>query len=70
MATFHCAGTLISTILFGLITYFLVLIGVVRRSHLGPAPLVECMLYGKSALCLKALNVVHPLQYAKALSIR
>ena len=40
------AGTFISTILFGLATYFLVLIRVVKRSHLGPAPLVECMLYG------------------------
>ncbi len=58
----YCAGTFISTILFGLITYFLVLIGVVRRSHLGPAPLVECMLYGESAFCPKALNVEHPLQ--------
>jgi hypothetical protein len=41
------AGTFISTILFGLVTYFLVIIRVVKRSHLGPAPLVECMLYGK-----------------------
>ena len=41
------AGTFISTILFGLVTYFLVIIRVVKRSHLGPAPLVECMLYGE-----------------------
>ncbi|KAK9915576.1 hypothetical protein WJX75_001018 [Coccomyxa subellipsoidea] len=43
---FAVVGTLISTILFGLVTYLLMLMHVVKRSHLGTAPLVECMLYG------------------------
>ena len=33
--------------LFGLLTYGMVAIGIVRRSHLGNAPLIECMLYGE-----------------------
>ncbi len=44
---FAVVGTLVSTILFGLATYVLMLMHVVKRSHLGTAPLVECMLYGK-----------------------
>ena len=44
---FAVVGTLISTILFGLVTYLLMLMHVVKRSHLGTAPLVECMLYGE-----------------------
>jgi len=35
---------------FGLLTYFLLAIRVVRRSALGPAPLTECMLYGAARL--------------------
>lgn len=46
---FAVAGTLISTLVFGLLTYFLVIIHVVQRSALGPAPLTECMLYGADA---------------------
>jgi NhaP-type Na+/H+ or K+/H+ antiporter len=49
LSLFAVVGTLISTLLFGLATYFLVLIHVVRRSHLGTAPFVECMLYGERA---------------------
>lgn len=49
IAVFAVAGTLISTLVFGLLTYFLVIIHVVQRSALGPAPLTECMLYGADA---------------------
>ena len=49
IAVFAVAGTLISTLVFGLLTYFLVIIHVVQRSALGPAPLTECMLYGTDA---------------------
>ena len=44
---FAVVGTLVSTILFGLATYLLMLMHIVKRSHLGTAPLVECMLYGE-----------------------
>lgn len=50
IALFAVAGTLISTLVFGLLTYFLLAIRVVRRSALGPAPLTECMLYGAARL--------------------
>jgi NhaP-type Na+/H+ or K+/H+ antiporter len=36
----------LSTITFAFGTYFLVLIGLVRRSHLGGSPFVECLMYG------------------------
>lgn len=54
---FAVAGTFISTILFGLATYLLVIIRVVKPSHLGTAPLVECMLYGarQTPLCVCAM---------------
>ena len=54
---FAVAGTFISTLLFGLATYFLVLIHVVHRSHLGTAPFVECMLYGAPALAGPAAGI-------------
>ena len=41
-------GTFISSIVFGLFTYLLVLIGVVRVSNLAGAPLVECLMYGSA----------------------
>ena len=44
---FAVVGTAISTLVFGLATYFLVLLRVVKRKHLGPQPLIECMLFGK-----------------------
>lgn len=50
IALFAVAGTLISTLVFGLLTYFLLVIHVVRRSAFGPAPLTECMLYGAPRL--------------------
>jgi sodium/hydrogen exchanger 8 len=43
---FAVLGTLISTIAFGLLTYLLVVLHIVKRSHLGTAPLIECFLYG------------------------
>ena len=46
IAVFAVGGTFVSTLVFGLLTYFLVIIHVVSRSALGPAPLTECMLYG------------------------
>jgi hypothetical protein len=54
IALFAVAGTLISTLVFGLLTYFLLAIRVVRRSALGPAPLTECMLYGAAAAGMQA----------------
>ena len=54
IAVFAVGGTFVSTLVFGLLTYFLVIIHVVSRSALGPAPLTECMLYGahpRSCLC-------------------
>jgi NhaP-type Na+/H+ or K+/H+ antiporter len=46
----HCSyavlGTFISALVFGLGTYLLVLLHIVPRSHLGGAPLVECLMYG------------------------
>ena len=46
IAVFAVGGTFVSALVFGLLTYFLVIIHVVSRSALGPAPLTECMLYG------------------------
>ncbi|KAK9843766.1 hypothetical protein WJX81_005547 [Elliptochloris bilobata] len=46
IAVFAVGGTLVSTLVFGLLTYLLVVIHVVQHSALGPAPLTECMLYG------------------------
>lgn len=40
-------GTFISALVFGLATYFLVLVGIVRRSHLGGSPFIECLAYGR-----------------------
>ncbi|KAK9809257.1 hypothetical protein WJX72_012251 [[Myrmecia] bisecta] len=39
-------GTLISTLIVGLLTYAMVAMGIVKRAHLGTAPLIECFLYG------------------------
>ena len=39
-------GTLISTLAIGLASYGLVLLRIVKRSHLGPHPLAECFLFG------------------------
>jgi NhaP-type Na+/H+ or K+/H+ antiporter len=44
--TLAILGTVLSTITFALGTYFLVLIGLIRRSHLGGSPFVECLMYG------------------------
>ena len=44
---FAVVGTAVSTLVFGLATYALVLLRVVKRKHLGPQPLIECMLFGE-----------------------
>lgn len=44
-------GTFISSLVFGFATYALVLIGLVRRSHLAGSPFIECLAYGA---CLPA----------------
>ena len=44
--TYAILGTVASTLAFAFGTYFLVLIGVVRRSHMGGSPFVECLMYG------------------------
>lgn len=43
---FSILGTFASAATFGLGTYFLYLIGIVRPSNLGGSPFVECMMYG------------------------
>lgn len=50
ISVFAVPGTFISALFFGSITYSLVAIGIVKRSHLGTAPLIECLLYGKSCV--------------------
>ena len=69
IAVFAVGGTFVSTLVFGLLTYFLVIIHVVSRSALGPAPLTECMLYGaepwacfchQPCCCLPTLFGYHP----------
>ena len=47
---FAVAGTFISALAFGILTYLLVVLGAVKRAHLGPAPLIECLLYGKTVV--------------------
>ncbi len=47
ISVFAVPGTFISALFFGFVTYGLVAIKVVKRSHLGTAPLIECLLYGK-----------------------
>ena len=44
--TYSILGTVLSCLTFGIGTYFLVLIGVIRRSHLGGSPFAECLMYG------------------------
>lgn len=51
ISVFAVPGTFISALFFGLFTYALVAIKVVKRSHLGTAPLIECLLYGEAACC-------------------
>ncbi|PSC74995.1 sodium hydrogen exchanger 3 [Micractinium conductrix] len=45
---FAVLGTFISALVFGFATYLLVLLGIVRRSHLGGSPFVECLAYGSA----------------------
>jgi hypothetical protein len=44
---FAVLGTFISALVFGLCTYLLVLLGIVRRSHMAGSPFVECLAYGR-----------------------
>jgi NhaP-type Na+/H+ or K+/H+ antiporter len=44
--TYAVLGTFVSALVFGLATYALVLVGLVRRSHLAGSPFVECLAYG------------------------
>lgn len=44
-------GTFISALVFGILTYILVVIGIVRRSHLAGSPFVECLMYGELHRC-------------------
>ena len=46
ISLFAFVGTVISSFVFGLSTYALVLVGVINRQHLGSNPLLECLLYG------------------------
>lgn len=58
ITVFAVLGTVISTLVFGLLTYLLVLIRVVKRSHLGTNPLVDCLLYGATHPRLQ-LQLIH-----------
>ena len=49
ISVFAVPGTFISALFFGFVTYALVAIKVVKRSHLGTAPLIECLLYGETS---------------------
>ena len=51
-------GTILSTLVFSLLTWLLVLVGIVKRAHLGSSPLLSCLLYG----ALLALPVVSGLE--------
>ena len=64
ISVFAVPGTFISALFFGSITYALVAIGVVKRSHLGTAPLIECLLYGKSRIA-EALFAQHSFTSAR-----
>ncbi|KAI3434634.1 hypothetical protein D9Q98_002701 [Chlorella vulgaris] len=44
--TYAVLGTFLSAMAFGLGTYLLVVLGLVRRSHLAGSPFVECLAYG------------------------
>ena len=56
ISVFAVPGTFISALFFGLITYALVAIKVVKRSHLGTAPLIECLLYGEPYFNARVLS--------------
>lgn len=43
---FAVLGTILSTLVFSLLTWLLVLVRVVKHQHLGSSPLLSCMLYG------------------------
>ena len=58
ISVFAVPGTFISALFFGLVTYALVAIKVGKRSHLGTAPLIECLLYGKPKACHKPVTMV------------
>lgn len=58
IAMFAVLGTFISTLIFGLLTYLLMLLHIVKRSHLGSAPLVECLLYGEANVSQAWLTAV------------
>ena len=51
MHAWQILGTFISALVFGLATYLLVLLGIVRRSHLGGSPFIECLAYGGRTRC-------------------
>ena len=57
---FAVAGTFISTLVFGLLTYLLMLSHVVSRASFGSAPLVECFLYGGApiSVCQSCMPIV------------
>ena len=46
ITAFAVVGTFISTLVFGLATWLLVLLRIVQRQHMGTSPLLSCLLYG------------------------
>lgn len=69
--TYAVLGTFASAAAFGIGTYLLYLVGLVRPQHLGGAPFVECMMYGAaissidpvSTLAVLAQTDVPPILY-------
>lgn len=47
---FAVFGTIISTIVFGIITWILALMGAISKKAIGEKPFVNSMLYGESTL--------------------
>lgn len=62
ISVFAVPGTFISALFFGSITYAMVAIGVVKRSHLGTAPLIECLLYGQCCTVILIAQFIGCLQ--------
>lgn len=75
ISLFAVVGTLISSFVFGFFTYILVAIGIVKRTHLGSSPFLDCMLYGAAtsppcSTCIRPLPrgcLLHPMLPASML---
>ena len=48
ITAFAVVGTFISTLVFGLATWLLLLLRIVKRQHMGTSPVLTCLLYGET----------------------